>query len=78
MVSWMSEVEYSILSHGAFLRVARVRVVECQSFTSKTTSFKYRVVIFRVPSILIYEFFSYGILCFLERVDVNPVWCSSL
>lgn len=73
MVARIAEVEFSILSLGAFLRAARVGVVERQSFDRMIPSFKSRGEILRVPFPLIKEWFSFGILWLLGRMEVNQV-----
>lgn len=67
------EVEFSILSLGAFSRDARGGVVERMNFNPVITSCKSRDANLRVPSVLMKECFSFGVLRFHNRMDVNPV-----
>lgn len=73
MITRIAEVEFSILSLGAFLLEARVGVLDRLSLARMITSCNGHGAILRVPFLLIKEWFSFGILRLLERIDANPL-----
>lgn len=72
-VARIAEIEFSILSLGAFLRATRVGVIERISFDSMVTSFKSCDAIIRVEFPFLKKWFNFGILRLLDRMYVNPV-----
>lgn len=73
MVARVAEVEFFILSLGLFLRAVRIGAVKRLLFARLLTSRKTCGAILRVASLLIKEWFAFGILWILEHMNVNPV-----
>lgn len=73
MAARIGEMEFSILSLGTFSRFAQVGVVEWLSVYRMITSCKSRGTILRILSLLIKEWFSFGLLRPLDRTETTPV-----
>lgn len=73
MVARIAQIEFSILSHGAFFRAPRVRVVKRQFSDRIKASCKARGTILRVSFSLNIKWFSFGILQVLDCMNVNAV-----